>query len=84
VNGQIAAAIRGEFGDRHFTTRTGGSELFINPLMGMYFSFDLLGLYRKLLYRHALERTVTRLHVGVAIENFRETADLRPNRAYPH
>jgi hypothetical protein len=84
VNGQIAAAIRGEFGDRHFTTRTGGSELFINPLMGMYFSFDLMGLYRRLLYRHALENSVTRIHVGAAIEKFRETVDIRRRMTYPH
>jgi hypothetical protein len=64
VNGQIAAAIRGEFGDQHFTTRTGGSELFINPLMAMYFSFDLMGLFRRLLYRHALENTSTRSQGG--------------------
>jgi hypothetical protein len=84
VNGQIAAAIRGEFGDRHFTTRTGGAELFINPLMAMYFSFDLMGLYRRLLYRAAMENTRTRLHVGVAIEKFRENVDIRRRMTYPH
>jgi hypothetical protein len=57
VNGHIAAAMRGEFGDRHFTTRTGGSELLINPLMAMYFSFDLMGVYRRLLYRAQIENT---------------------------
>ncbi|WP_020525544.1 DUF1152 domain-containing protein [Catelliglobosispora koreensis] len=84
VNGQIAAAIKGEFGDMHFTTRTGGSELFINPLMAMYFSFDLLGVYRKLLYRTALEPTVTRIQVGAAIERFRESITIRPRRDFPH
>jgi hypothetical protein len=84
VNGQIAAAIRGEFGDRHFTTRTGGSELFINPLMGMYFSFDLMGLHRRLLYRSLLENTQTRMHVGLAIEKFREKVDIRRRMTYPH
>ncbi|WP_027946777.1 hypothetical protein [Amycolatopsis taiwanensis] len=32
VNGQIAAAIRGEVGNVHATARTGDSELFVNPL----------------------------------------------------
>jgi hypothetical protein len=84
VNGQIAAAIRGDFGDKHFTTRTGGSELFINPLMAMYFSFELMGVYRHLLYRNTLEQTETRLQVGLAIEGFRQTVDIRPRRALPH
>jgi hypothetical protein len=44
VNGSIASAMRGEFGDVHFTERTSNSELFINPLMAMYFTFDLMGL----------------------------------------
>jgi hypothetical protein len=41
VQGQIAAALRGEFGNVHGTTRTAGSELFVNPLMGVYFAADL-------------------------------------------
>jgi hypothetical protein len=84
VNGQIAAAVRGEFGDQHFTTRTGGAELFINPLMAVYFSFDLMGLYRQLQYRHALERTKSRLQVGLAIERHREGITARERRALPH
>ena len=41
VNGQIAAALTGQFGDVQFigdvqfTSRTEGSELFVNPLMGV-------------------------------------------------
>ena len=84
VNGQIAAAIRGDFGDKHFTTRTGGSELFINPLMAMYFSFDLMGVYRRLLYRDRLEQTETRLQVGLAIEAYRQNVQTRPRQALPH
>lgn len=38
VNGSIAAAIEGKFGDVRFTTRTAGSELFINPLMAIFFA----------------------------------------------
>jgi hypothetical protein len=84
VNGQIAAAIRGDFGDKHFTTRTDGSELFINPLMAMYFSFELMGVYRHLLYRCKLEQTSTQPQVSEAIEVFRQTVDVRPRRVLPH
>ncbi|MGW2280814.1 hypothetical protein [Streptomyces sp. NPDC001770] len=31
ANGSTAAAVRGSFGDVRFTSRTRGSELFINP-----------------------------------------------------
>ena len=44
VNGQVAAAVRGDFGDVHTPARTEGTELFVNPLMAMYFTFDLDGL----------------------------------------
>ena len=35
VNGQIAAAVAGEFGDVYFTERTARNELFVNPLMSL-------------------------------------------------
>lgn len=41
VNSSILAAIEGRFGNWHETTRTEGSELYINPLMGLYWAFDL-------------------------------------------
>jgi hypothetical protein len=41
VNGSVAAAVRGECGDVRFTDRTRGSEMFVNPLMSLYFAFDL-------------------------------------------
>lgn len=44
VNGSIAAAVRGDFGDVRFTDRTRNSELFVNPLMSLCFVFDLPGL----------------------------------------
>lgn len=55
VNGSIAAAVRGDFGDVQFTERTKGSELFVNPLMALYFSVDAVALAERNLYldRHA-------------------------------
>jgi len=40
VSSSILSAIAGEFGDYHATQRTEGSELWINPLMGMYWAFS--------------------------------------------
>jgi hypothetical protein len=84
VNGQIAAAVRGEFGDTHFTTRTQGSELFVNPLMGMYFTLDLPGLAESVKYLPLLEDTETVMEVAMAIEAYRDTVDRRPRRSIPH
>ncbi|MFI6095492.1 DUF1152 domain-containing protein [Lentzea sp. NPDC051213] len=85
VNGQIAAALRGEFGDVQFTSRTKDSELFVNPLMGVYFSVDLDGLARSVHYLPKLEGTRTAFDVALAIEEYREDNEgRRPSRTLPH
>lgn len=84
VNGQIAAAVRGEFGDVRFTERTSGSELFVNPLMAMYFAVDLAGLARRLLYPRDLHDTATLYEVRAVIESFREGVTRRERRPIPH
>jgi hypothetical protein len=85
VNGQVASALRGEFGDAHGTPRTAGTELFVNPLMAMYFTFELNGLARNVHYLASLERTRTPTEVGRAIEQYRDGLNhTRPRRLIPH
>jgi len=84
VNGQIAAAMRGEFGDVQFTSRTAGSELFVNPLMALYFAFELEAVARRSLYLATLESTETIFEVAARIEAFRHTVPIRPRRTIPH
>ncbi|MEV5749895.1 DUF1152 domain-containing protein [Actinoallomurus sp. NPDC052308] len=84
VNGQIAAAIRGEFGDVRFTDRTRDGELFVNPLMAMYFTVDLPGLARRLLYLDRLADTDTQYEVRAVIEWFRRDVQRRARRSIPH
>ncbi|SCL31354.1 hypothetical protein GA0070624_4252 [Micromonospora rhizosphaerae] len=84
VHGQIAAATRGASGDLHVTPRTRGSTLFVNPLMAVYFSFDLAGLARRSLYLDRLEDTYGRRQVASRIEAFREEVEPRAPRAFPH
>lgn len=85
VNGQIAAALRGEFGDAQFTRRTAGSELFVNPLMSAYFTVDLDGLARANQYLARIEDTVLMRQVRACIEVFREELPKRrPPRQFPH
>ncbi|WP_424640148.1 DUF1152 domain-containing protein [Embleya sp. AB8] len=85
VQGSVAAALDGRFGDAQFTERTGNGELFINPLMGLYFAVDLIGLAEHSLYLERLEGSRTRWDVAQRIRDFRdETATTRPWRAIPH
>ena len=84
VNGQIAAAVRGEFGNVPVDERTRGGELFVNPLMAMYFTVELGALARRLLYREHLEATEDLYEVRAVIESFRAGVTRRERRAFPH
>ncbi|MBU2666818.1 DUF1152 domain-containing protein [Actinoplanes bogorensis] len=84
VNGQIAAATAGAFGDVQFTRRTSGSALFVNPLMAIYFTVDLDKLAARCLYLDRIENTVGRRQVISRIEAFRHEVTTRIPRAYPH
>lgn len=84
VNGSIAAAVRGEFGDVQFTSRTKGSELFVNPLMALYFAFELEGLAQQCLYLDRIEHTQLMRQVSSAIELFRDEVRQRPPLRIPH
>jgi hypothetical protein len=84
VNGSIAAAVRGSFGDVRFTDRTRGSELFVNPLMSLYFAFDLPGLAARCLYLDRIEDTHLMRQVHSRIAEFRESIVTRPPRSFPH
>ena len=84
VNGSIASAIEGKFGNVRFTDRTAQSELFINPLMAIYFAFDLPAVAKQSLYLHLLEDTDSIFDVGARIEAFRYTVQPRPRVPIPH
>ena len=84
VNGQIAAATRGAFGDVRFTHRTGGSALFVNPLMAVYFTVELDRLAARCLYLDRIEHTHNMREVALRIEEFRYDVTPRVSRAFPH
>lgn len=63
VNSSILAAIEGKFGNWHETTRTEGSELYINPLMGLYWAFDLPAVVE----RHLFIRELSEYDVWVEV-----------------
>ncbi|WP_330336285.1 DUF1152 domain-containing protein [Streptomyces sp. NBC_00557] len=85
VHGSVAAAVRGDFGDVRFTERTRDSELFVNPLMSLYFCVDLPALADANLYLDRLSDTVLMRQISSAIAGFREELPRqRPPRAFPH
>jgi len=84
VNGQIAAATSGAFGDVQFTQRTSGSALFVNPLMAIYFTVDLDKLAERCLYLDRIENTYGRRQVSGRIDAFRNEISTRIPRVFPH
>jgi hypothetical protein len=84
VNGSIAAAIEGKFGNAPFSDRTAQSELFINALMAIYFAFELAAVAKQSLYLHLLEDTQSIFDVSARIEAFRHTVQPRPRVPIPH
>ncbi|HEU5057261.1 MAG TPA: DUF1152 domain-containing protein [Kofleriaceae bacterium] len=84
VNGSIAAAVGGRFGDVDLGERTRSSELFINPLMTLFFAFDLAAVAAASLYLPLLEGTRSIFEVQARIEGFRKSVAIRPRRAIPH
>jgi hypothetical protein len=84
VNGQIAAALTGAAGDVRLDNLTGATPLFINPLMAMYFTFDLTGLAAQSLYLERIRQTEHMLQVSHIIERFRDEITPRPRVPFPH
>jgi hypothetical protein len=84
VNGQIAAALSGESGDTGFTRRISGPTLFVNPLMAIYFTVDLMALAARCLYLDRLEETLTVRQIEAQIEQFHSGVDRRIPRTFPH
>ncbi|MFJ8627141.1 DUF1152 domain-containing protein [Kitasatospora sp. NPDC093550] len=85
VNGSVAAALRGEFGDVEFTERTSGSKLFVNPLMAMYFGVTVEALAAENRYLDRLEDTVVMRQLASVIARFQdELPRQRPPRQFPH
>ncbi len=84
VNASISSALRGQFGNVPLSERTARSELFINPLMSMYFGFELDAVARRCLYLDQLRGTRTIFEVSAVIEAFRHEVTTRPRRSIPH
>jgi hypothetical protein len=84
VSASVLDGIYGEFGDFHRTNRTAGSELFINPLMGLYWAFRLEGIAKRNLYLEQIRNTQTYWELRSAIEVFRANhTSIKPWKGIP-
>lgn len=70
VCSSITDAMHGHFGDHHSTTRTGHSKLFINPLMPVYWTFELDQVAAKIPYLPLLSVTETSFDVTRVIYGY--------------
>jgi hypothetical protein len=83
VCNSIASALRGEFGNFHATNRTTGSDLFINPLMTQYWTFEVSSVVRHMIYAEKLAETERMEEAGRIIEAWRETIEPRARHPLP-
>ena len=66
------------------TDRTAGSELWINPLMTVYWCFQLAPVAKRIQYREAMLATRSYMDINAAIVEFRTGCqDIRPPMAIP-
>src|SRR5262249_52535861 len=84
VTSSILSALEGRYGDHHATDRTAGSELYINPLMALYWCFRLDAVARRVLYLDMLKSTQTYIDVDDVIDAVRFSGiAIRPRRDLP-
>ncbi|HEX2700463.1 MAG TPA: hypothetical protein VHM89_09715 [Acidimicrobiales bacterium] len=68
----------GQFGNVQLLERIADSTLFINPLMAMYWTFDLAAVVERLRYAAAIGATTEAIETAMAIARWRGSLDTRP------
>ncbi len=84
VASSILSALAGRYGDHHATERTRGSQLWINPLMAVYWCFRLGPVAERIMYLEAMAATERYEDVTRVIKEFRSRcASIRPRQTIP-
>lgn len=84
VSNSIVSALEGQYGDYHRTLRTKGSELWINPLMTIYWCFDLRAVIKKIKYYDWIKDVNTMGEFNGQLFKFRnELKSLRKKKNLP-
>lgn len=83
VTNSVACALQGEFGDHHVSGRTKDSELFINPLMGLQWTFDLAGVVARMQFASNFESTETMDEIAQRLQLFKLMTKKRIRKPIP-
>jgi hypothetical protein len=84
VASSILSALEGHYGDYHRNARTRTGTLWINPLMAIYWCFELAPVARRILYREPMLATATIQEVQRVIVEFRKALPaIRPRSDIP-
>ena len=84
VSSSVTDAIQGHFGNYQSNPRTSGSELYINPLMSMYWCYHLESVAKKMKHMDKLMKTQSIGEVDEVIRKYRETlSEKRKPRQLP-
>ena len=79
VSSSILSALAGHYGDYHATPRTKNSKLWINPLMSLYWCFQLTPVAERIIYLDEMKETNDYLDVMYFIEAFQTRREsIRP------
>jgi hypothetical protein len=73
VSNSIISALEGNYGDYHKTNRTKGSQLWINPLMTIYWCFDLRSVIQKNTYYLHVKDTDSMSDLNRALFEYRNS-----------
>lgn len=84
VNGQISAAIQGLVGQPALPGAPAVTDLFVNPLMAIYFTVQLDALAAKLLYGDAIRPSTSTGQVSREIEKLRAGLPIPDTTNFPH
>lgn len=84
VHNSIVSALEGEYGDHHRTDRTIGSQLWINPLMSIYWCFELGAIIRKIKYYEYIKDVNTMMELDGQLSKYRsKLTNVRSNKGLP-
>jgi len=73
VSTSIVSALEGRYGNHHITERTANSRLWINPLMSVYWCFQVEQVAQRILYLEVMQPTETHQDVIAVVRQFRAT-----------
>lgn len=81
INSSIVSAVQGFYGNYHLTQKTGGSKLWISPLMSIYWFFDLPAVAHRSLISPPIRWTDTFMEtVRIFMQTRQLIAQRKPHR----